>query len=197
MAKAAGGGPDKQSGKGAASRNTSRGAASSKKPASGEAGSSDADVDAAVVDEAPPNWKNAWPFFVAAGVVALVVLGIVLSNISRPPEERVSDDALVQYAINDLYTAKNGPDYAEYRANTCDADLDKPGFPAEAQFVAENQASLDQNGRIEIPEITDLVVDGDRATAKVHWHYKNKSEDKQVVETTVVRENGEWKVCSS
>ncbi|MDH3008356.1 MULTISPECIES: Rv0361 family membrane protein [Gordonia] len=196
MAKAAGGGPDKPSGKGAASGNTSRGAASSKKSALGKATSND-DVDAALVEEGPPNWKNAWPFFVAAGVVALLVLGIVLSSISRPPEERVSDDARVQYAINDLYTAKNGPNYAEYRANTCDADLDKTGFPSEAQFVAENQASLDQNGRIEIPEITDLVVDGDRATAKVHWHYKDKADAKQVVETIVVRENGEWKVCSS
>ncbi len=196
MAKAAGGGPDKPSGKGAASRNTSRGAASSKKSALGKATAND-DVDAALVEEGPPNWKNAWPFFVAAGVVALLVLGIVLSSISRPSEERVSDDARVQYAINDLYTAKNGPNYAEYRANTCDADLDKTGFPTEAQFVAENQASLDQNGPIEIPEITDLVVDADRATAKVHWHYKDKADAKQVVETIVVRENGEWKVCSS
>ncbi|SDU81240.1 DUF4878 domain-containing protein [Gordonia westfalica] len=198
MAKAAGGGPDnKPSGKGAASRNTSRGAASSKKPASGKVGSPNEDVDAALVEEAPPSWKNAWPFFAAAGFVGLVVLAIVLSSISRPAEERVSDDARVQYAINDLYTAKNGPNYVEYRANTCEADLNMPGFPAEAQFVAENQASLDKNGHIEIPEITDLVVDGDRATVKVHWHYKNTPDDKQVVETTVIRENGEWKVCSS
>ncbi|GAC01812.1 hypothetical protein GONAM_34_00120 [Gordonia namibiensis NBRC 108229] len=196
MAKAAGGGPDKPTGKGAAPRNTSRGAASPRKPALGKAGSDD-DVDAALVEETPPNWKNAWPFFAAAGVVALLALGIVLSNISRPPEDRVSDDALVQYAINDQYTARNGPNYAEYRANTCDADLNKVEFVSEARFLAENQASLDANGPIEIPEITDLVVDGDRATAQVHWHYKNTPDDKKVVDTTVVRENGEWKVCSS
>lgn len=196
MAKAAGGGPDKPSGKGAAARNTSRGAAPAKKPALGKAASND-DVDAALVEEGPPNWKNAWPFFVAAGLVGLFVLGIVLSSISRPPEDRVSADALVQYAINDQYTARNGPNYAEYRANTCDADLNKVEFVSEARFLAENQASLDANGPIEIPEITDLVVDGDRATAKVHWHYKDKPDDKQVVDTTVVRENGEWKVCSS
>ena len=29
-------------------------------------------------DQKPPSWKNAWPFFVAAGVVGLVVLGVVL-----------------------------------------------------------------------------------------------------------------------
>ena len=67
MAKAAGGGPDKPSGKGAAARNTSRGAAPAKKPALGKAASND-NVDAALVEEGPPNWKNAWPFFVAAGI---------------------------------------------------------------------------------------------------------------------------------
>ena len=46
-------------------------------------------------------------------------------------------------------------------------------------------------------EITELVVDGDRATAKVHWHYDKTPDDVNVVDTIVVRENGEWKVCTS
>ncbi|MCR5979151.1 hypothetical protein GDN83_15660 [Gordonia jinghuaiqii] len=142
-------------------------------------------------------WRNAWPFFVAVGVVGIAVLSIVVSNITRPPEERVGDSAQVQYAINDHYTARNGPNYAEYRANTCAADLAAADFVTEEQFVSDNKQSLAENGHIEIPEITDLVVDGDRATATVHWHYDNTPDTENVVETTVVRENGEWKVCSS
>lgn len=148
-------------------------------------------------DEAPRSWRNAWPFFVAAGGVGIVVLSIVVSNLARPAEERAGDSAQVQYAINDLYTARNGADYATFREHTCAADVERSDFVGEQQFVAENEKSLEVNGHIEIPEITDLVVDGERATAKVHWHYDKTPDDKKVTETTVVRENGEWKVCSS
>ncbi len=191
MAKTAGGSPDgRRGGKNGASKGAPSG-----RPASD---SSDEDVNAALVDDSgPPNWKNAWPFYVAAGVVALFVLGIVLSNISRPAEDRVSDDARVQYAINDFYTAMNAADYDEYRDSTCAADLAKPDFPTRERFVEDNKAVTEKNGPIEIPEITDLVVDGDRATAKVHWHYEKSSDDKHVDDTIVVRENGEWKVCTS
>ncbi|MEO9328006.1 Rv0361 family membrane protein [Gordonia aurantiaca] len=195
MAKAAGGSPEgKPGGKNAASRG-----AASNKPARGvssKANVSNDDVNAALVEDGPSNWSKAWPFFVAFGLVALFVLGIVLSNISRPAEERVSDDAKVQYAINDLYSARNGADYAKFRGATCAADLAKPDFPSEADFVADSKASVEKNGQIEIPEITDLVVNGDRATAKVHWHHEKSSGDEQVADTIVVRENGEWKVCS-
>ncbi|MCG7635142.1 MULTISPECIES: Rv0361 family membrane protein [Gordonia] len=148
-------------------------------------------------DQRPPSWKNAWPFFVAAGVVGLVVLGVVLSNVTRPAEDRAGDSAQVQYAINDVYTARNGPNYAEYRANTCAADVEAADFISEERFVQDNRETLTRNGHIEIPEITELVVDGDRATAKVHWHYDKTPDDVNVVDTIVVRENGEWKVCSS
>ena len=78
-----------------------------------------------------------------------------------------------------------------------EADVEAADFVSEEQFLADNRESLLANGHIEIPEITELVVDGDRATAKVHWHYDKTPDDVNVVDTIVVRENGEWKVCSS
>ena len=86
---------------------------------------------------------------------------------------------------------QNGPEPSQL------ADVEAADFVSEEQFLADNRESLLANGHIEIPEITELVVDGDRATAKVHWHYDKTPDDVNVVDTIVVRENGEWKVCSS
>ncbi|NDK88140.1 hypothetical protein GYA93_00870 [Gordonia desulfuricans] len=148
-------------------------------------------------DAPPPSWRNAWPFLVALVVVALAALGIGLSYLFRPAEERASDAAKVQYAINDQYTARNNVDYAAYRESTCAAELASTGFPSEQTFTTENQASLEANGRVIIPEITDVSVDGDRATAKVHWQFDKKSDQTHTVDTVVVREDGNWKVCKA
>ncbi|MDL9938582.1 hypothetical protein QSJ18_17690 [Gordonia sp. ABSL1-1] len=155
------------------------------------------DPESSAEPGAPRDWKAAWPFLAAVVVIVLAVGGLGISYLMRPPEERVSEDAKVQWAINGQYTARNGPDYASYREHTCAKDLADPEFVTEAAFVADNQRSLDTNGPIQIPEITDLVVTGDRATADVHWHFKNSSDNTQIVPTIVVREDGDWKVCTS
>jgi len=146
-------------------------------------------------EPAPKSWRNAWPFFVALGAVVLLVGGVALSYLFRPAEDRASETAQVQYAINDFYTARNGANYAAYREHTCAADLASPEFITEQAFVAQNQDLKDNP--IQIPEITDLTVEGDRATAQVHWHRKDSSDKVTTTPTIVVRENGEWKVCSS
>lgn len=147
--------------------------------------------------DTPRTWKDAWPFLVALGIVVVLAAGIGISYLVRPADERMSDSALVQHAINNAYTARNEVDYAKYRDSVCVADTKASTFPTEEQFVEENRTSMDSNGPIEIPEITDLTVSGDRASAQVHWHFE-KSEDKtQVTDTVVVREDGDWKVCTS
>ncbi len=137
-----------------------------------------------------------WPFIAAVAVIVIGVGAVVLSNLLRPSDDRVTDSTQVQYAINDNYTARNGIDYAKYRASTCSSVHDAGDFPTEATFVADNQRSRDEFGKILIPEITDVVVDGDRATAQVHWHFEKKGSDaKTVTSTVVVREGDQWKVC--
>lgn len=138
-----------------------------------------------------------WPFLAALGfmVVLLVVLG--LSLFFRPAEDRVSDDTRVQYAINDNYTARNALDYEAFRASSCEADLADDEFPSEQEFLAEHERSREDNGQINIPLISDLVVEGQRATAKVHWHYEERPDDETVTEVVVIEENGDWKVCGS
>jgi hypothetical protein len=126
-----------------------------------------------------------------------VVIGVLISNAIRPAEERMSDDAKVQHAINNYYTARNEADFDKFVATNCAAVRTGQGFPTREAFVTDNTKSMDENGQIKIPEITDLAVDGDRASARVHWHFENSEGNKNVVATTVVREDGEWKVCTS
>ncbi|MFZ2239597.1 MAG: hypothetical protein WAV90_08640 [Gordonia amarae] len=144
-----------------------------------------------------PSWKAALPFIIAGVVVLVVVIGVLISNAVRPAEDRMSEDAKVQHAINDYYTARNEADFDKYAAANCAAARNAEGFPAKDKFVTDNRKSMDDNGQIKIPEITDLTVNGDRATARVHWHFEKSEDKKNVVDTTVVREDGEWKVCTS
>lgn len=157
-----------------------------------------AQTDSASTDGGAPTdgGGNLWPFLAAVVVIVLVVGGVLLSNLLRPSDDRVSDAAQVQYAINDSYTARNSLDYRKYREVTCAAVVGAQDFPTEQVFVADNQRSRDTFGKIVIPEITDVTVDGDRATAQVQWHFENKGSDaKTVTPTVVVREGDKWKVC--
>ncbi|WP_124710146.1 Rv0361 family membrane protein [Gordonia insulae] len=155
--------------------------------------------DGTPVDEPPaaPSWRNALPFLVALGVVVVAAVGIGISYLVRPADDRMSTEAHVQHAINNAYTARNDLDYAKFRDATCAADLSSTTFPSESTFLGDNRRSFDENGHIVIPEISGVTVDGDRATAQVHWHFDEKSDQNQVTEMVVVREDGDWKVCTS
>lgn len=144
-----------------------------------------------------PSWRNAWPFLVALGVVVVAAAAIGISHLVRPADSRMSETARVQHAINDSYTARNELDYDKYRSVTCAAERSSSTFPSESQFLEQNRTSLARNGHLVIPEISDITVHGDRATARVHWHFDKKADSEQVTDTVVVREGGDWKVCTS
>ncbi|MGV9713001.1 Rv0361 family membrane protein [Gordonia sp. NPDC003424] len=147
--------------------------------------------------DAQRSWKDAWPFLLALIVIVVAAAAIGISHLLRPAEDRMSETARVQHAISDAYTARNNADYAAYRSVTCAAELSSDAFPTESEFVEQNRRSNEQNGHIVIPEITDITVTGDRASAQVHWHFDGKPDEQQVAGTVVVREDGNWKVCKS
>ncbi|UEA57617.1 hypothetical protein LK459_13405 [Gordonia otitidis] len=148
-------------------------------------------------EQRPRTWKDAWPFWIALVVVALAILGVVLSNVLRPAQERASDSGQVQFAINDNYTARNNVDYGKYKESTCAADTSSPSFISGAEFVRQNRTSVESKGRIVIPEITDVTVNGERATARVHWHFDKTPDDEQTTSVVVVKDDGRWKLCTS
>ena len=144
-----------------------------------------------------PSWRSAWPSWAALLIVVLAAAGIGLSYLFRPADERGDDSTKVQYAINAYYTARNNVDYSAYRDATCAATRDSTQFPSESNFETTEKKSLEDNGRVVIPEITDLSVSGERATATVHWHFDNKSDQKQTTAVVALREDGNWKVCKA
>ncbi|GAC68145.1 Rv0361 family membrane protein [Gordonia soli] len=145
----------------------------------------------------PRGFRAVWPFVVALVVVVIAVGAIVISYLVRPVDDRLTESAQVQHAINDAYTARNELNYGDYREATCAADHDRAAFPTEQAFVDDNLRSREANGHIVIPEIDQITVTGDRGSAQVHWHFDDHPDDKKSERVVVVRENGDWKVCTS
>ena len=62
--------------------------------------------------------------------------------------------------------------------------------------LPSNVIRLLKHGERFVDDVTEVAVDGDRATAKVTYHFDKAPDTKTGVETTFVREDGAWKVCS-
>jgi hypothetical protein len=130
------------------------------------------------------------PFLAALAIVVVIVIGIGLSNLFRgdglSEEQRVGRAAVGQ---NDALQRES---YADFREYAC---RDQQG--AEADFLARQRGSVAKKGERYVDDVTDVAIDGDRATATVTYHFDNAPDAKISVETTFVREDGAWKVCST
>jgi hypothetical protein len=129
------------------------------------------------------------PFLGALGIIALVVIAIVLFNVfgdSEPPADQQVGRAVV--GQNDALQRQN---YADFRTYTC---RDQQG--TEADVLARQRDSVTTRGERFVDDVTEIKVDGDRATAKVTYHFEKATDTKTGVAMTFVREDGAWKVCS-
>lgn len=93
------------------------------------------------------------------------------------------------------------PRSAERRA----AARQLPGFPqytcaaqqgVEADVLGGQQKSKAAHGARYVDDVTDVKIDGDKATATVVYHFEKAADAKLKTPMTFVRENGEWTVCS-
>ena len=146
-------------------------------------------------DPEPKTWRDAMPFFLAAGFVAIVVLIISLVAIFSPPGERVNDSSSVQFVVNEAYTARNALNYAQYRNAFCETDLQNPDFPQQQQWLDENRDARNADGPIVIPKM-DVDVQGDTAKVTVYEHREGNEDNKSTDELTVVKQGEQWKVCT-
>jgi len=132
---------------------------------------------------------TATPFLAALAIIVIVVIAIGLVNLftddELTPEQQVVRAAVAQ---NDALQKEN---YADFRSNTCRAEQG-----IEAEVIAGQRDSKVKQGQRLIDDVTDVVVDGDRATAKVTYQFDRAPDVKTEVETTFVREDGAWKVCT-
>lgn len=139
--------------------------------------------------------RTPWPFIIAVAIVVIVLGAIGVMHVVRPAEDRLTEESKVSRTINDYYTARNAINYSNFRALTCAAERDSVEFPTEEVFSTENTRDREADGQIEISDISETVVNGDRATANVHWFRQQKTQT-QITPVTLVKESDNWKVCS-
>ncbi|MGE2722804.1 lumazine-binding protein [Mycolicibacterium celeriflavum] len=140
-------------------------------------------------EASPGDRPTAAPFLIALTIVVLVVIGIWLLNLGgdeqEPPEQQVARAAVGQ---NDALQRQN---YSDFRGYTCPAHAG-----SEAEVLAAQRDSVAKQGERFVDDVTDVAIDGDRATAKVTYHFDNAPDDKKAVEMTFIRDGAAWKVCS-
>ncbi len=130
------------------------------------------------------------PFLGALAVIVLAVIVVVLLNTfgrdGMSDEQKVGRAAVAQ---NDALQRENFGEFSDY---TCAAQRG-----TEADFLARQRDSVAKQGARYVDDVTAQRVEGDRATATVVYHFGNTPDTKVNTETAFVREDGEWRVCSS
>lgn len=132
---------------------------------------------------------SAAPFVAALVIIVLVVIGIWLVNISRGG----SDDqhTAVVRAVLAQNDALQRQDYADFRAVTC-----AQYGGDEATVLARQRESVAAKGARFVENITEVAIDGGRATANVVYYFENDKDTKVDSATALVLEDGVWRVCS-
>lgn len=133
---------------------------------------------------------TAMPFLVALAVIVAVLIGIGVSAwLQRGPDgER---EAVVR-AVLGHNDALQRLDYPAYRANTC-ARL----AGTSSEVLARQRESADERGARYVENVLGVTIDGDRASAEVSYYFDRARDDKVSIDTTVVREDGSWRVCTA
>jgi hypothetical protein len=130
------------------------------------------------------------PFGAALAVFALVVIGVAVFTLTRgdglTEEQRVGLAAVGQ---NDALQRQN---YADYQRYTCAAEQS-----TEADVIGAQQESVRLHGARYVDDVTDVTIDGDRATGTVTYHFENAPDSKRASPLTFARQDGQWKVCSA
>jgi hypothetical protein len=142
-----------------------------------------------VASESDADRPTITPFLAALAIIVLVVIAIGLFNVfgddELPADQQVARAAVGQ---ND---ALQRQDYTAFRSYTC-----RGSQASEADILAHQRDSVSKHGERYVDDVTDVVIDGDRATAKVTYHFDKAPDTKTGVAMTFVREDGAWKVCS-
>jgi hypothetical protein len=144
----------------------------------------------AAVTEPEDDGASPMPILIALGVALLVlaVIGAVwLFNDNKP----LSEDLKVGRAAVGQNDALQRDSYGDFRKYTCAALQG-----AEAEVLDRQQKSKAAQGARYVDDITEVKIDGDRATGTVVYHFDHAPDDKITVPMNFVRENGEWTVCS-
>ena len=130
------------------------------------------------------------PFLGALAIIVIVVIAIWLVNLFQG--DRTPDDQRVGRAAVGQNDALQREHFADFSGYTCERMQG-----SEADVIARQRDSAAKRGARFVDDVTDVKIDGDRATATVTYHFDKAPEEKTPVPMTFVREDGAWKVCST
>lgn len=128
--------------------------------------------------------RSMWPFLVAAGIIAVVILGIVIASVVSPVEKNVTDADRLTASADAFIRSRE--DTGKY-----DPRLQCAGFD---EKLSPLRNAVETGGTIAFSKLTAAAVQGDTATAQVSftvagsptttpWHF--------------TKENSRWLVCNS
>jgi uncharacterized protein HemX len=144
----------------------------------------------AAVTEPEDDGASPMPILIALGV-ALLVLGAVGAAWLFSNDKPMSEDVKVGRAAVGQNDALQRDNYSDFRKYTCAAQQG-----AEAEVLDRQQKSKAAQGARYVDDITEVKIDGDRATGTVVYHFDHAPDNKIKVPMNFVRENGDWTVCS-
>ncbi|MCB0950285.1 MAG: lumazine-binding protein [Mycobacterium sp.] len=140
--------------------------------------------------DSPARGPTAGPFLTALAIIVVVLITVWLLNAFSGDE--IPDDQQIGLAAVAQNDALQRQDYSDFRTYTC---AQRQG--TEAEIVSRQRDSSAKRGERFIDGVTDVAVDGDRATADVTYHFGKDPDAKQTVEVAFARQDGAWKVCST
>ncbi|APA95230.1 Rv0361 family membrane protein [Nocardia seriolae] len=128
--------------------------------------------------------RSMWPFLLAAGIIAFVILGIVIATLVSPVEKNVTDSDRLSVAAGEFIKARS--DTGKYDPTLACKGFDENNSPL--------KIAAGSGGSISFDKIADPVVEGDKATAQVTF----SADGAQSTSTWhFTRENSRWLVCSA
>ncbi|NKS52920.1 hypothetical protein GS500_06835 [Rhodococcus hoagii] len=129
-----------------------------------------------------PSRTTAKPFILAVSIVAILMIGIVVSALLRPADESRSDADRLNASATDFVRASNNADAEALDRMVCD------GFAEDRSPIAGRE------GEVVVEALDNAVVDGDSATADVRISAKD---DKGATTSTwtFVLGDDRWLVC--
>lgn len=132
---------------------------------------------------------SAAPILIAIGIVVFVLIAMTIFRMIG--STNVSEDNAVGKAVVAQNDALQREDYPAFRAHTCAADQG-----AQADVITGQQKSKAARGSRFVQDVTDIKVDGDRASATVVYYFEKAKDDKVKAPSTFAKVDGDWKVCS-
>ena len=145
-----------------------------------------------MTEQEPSDRPTMAPFIGALIVIIVVVVGVfVLNAVGVVGGDRPSPDRDVRIAVVGQNDGLQRLDYARFQSFTCKAQ-----YSTEADVIGKQRDSVVKNGQRYIDEVSDIRIDGDRATATVTTHFDKTPDQKPKAQVTLLREDGAWKVCA-